>query len=90
MNVIEIIKQRRSIRKFKQDPIDDEILKDLEQSEDKSNVYLVAGYILRLLDEKKKESSTNFLDHYDNFYTLIDSKKFKKVINYWKYLQLTA
>ncbi|MDY6820238.1 MAG: CHAD domain-containing protein [Deferribacterota bacterium] len=59
-----------------------EILKDLGQPEGKSSVYLVAGYIIRLLDEKKKESSTNFLDHYDNFYTLIDSKKFKKVINY--------
>ncbi|ABX32582.1 nitroreductase [Petrotoga mobilis SJ95] len=29
MDVIEIIKQRRCIRKFKQDPIDDEILKEL-------------------------------------------------------------
>ncbi len=60
-----------------------EIIDGLSKTENvTSNVFLTAGYLFRLLEEKQQSSSINFLDHFDNFNDLIESKKFKKVLSF--------
>lgn len=57
----------------------DELSKNGNASTD---VFMTAGYIFRLLEEKQQKSTTNFLEYFDNFSDLIESKKFKKVLSY--------
>ena len=60
-----------------------DIMEGLSKTENvTSNVFLAAGYLFRLLEEKQQSSSTNFLDYFDNFNELIESKKFRKVLSF--------
>jgi CHAD domain-containing protein len=47
-----------------------------------ADIFMTTGYIFRLLEEKQQKSSTNFLEYFDNFKDLIESKKFKKVLSF--------
>ena len=60
-----------------------DIIDELSKHEDiTADVFMTAGYIFRLLEEKQQESATNFLEYFDNFSDLIESKKFRKVLSY--------
>jgi CHAD domain-containing protein len=47
-----------------------------------TDVFMTTGYLLRLLDERQQSSETNFIEYFDNFIDLINSKKFRKVLSF--------
>jgi CHAD domain-containing protein len=60
-----------------------EIMNGLSKNEDFiKDIFMTTGYFFRLLEEKQQKSTTNFLEYFDNFIDLIDSKKFRKVLNF--------